>query len=56
MSSLTPKDLKDLQLMLKFKFGLYCTFICSKAKDILDLKIYVGAQTAIMANLKSLWP
>ena len=39
-------------MCLDLKSGLYSIIVCSKSKDIVDLKKYVGNQTGIMAKFE----
>ena len=52
LSSLTPKDLKDLELCLNLSLDYVALSFVQKAKDIVNLKKYVGDQTAIMAKFE----
>tara|TARA_B100000287_G_scaffold433933_1_gene496955 strand:+ start:2583 stop:3998 length:1416 start_codon:yes stop_codon:yes gene_type:complete len=52
MSSLTPKDLTDLKLCLDLSLDYIALSFVQKAKDIVDLKKYVGNQTGIMAKFE----
>ena len=54
LSSLTPKDIKDLELCLNLSLDYVALSFVQKAKDLIDLKKYIGDQTSIMANLKNL--
>jgi pyruvate kinase len=52
MSSLTKKDLKDLELCLNLSLDYVALSFVQKSKDIIDLKKYTGEQTAIMAKFE----
>ena len=52
MSSLTPKDITDLKLCLDLSLDYIALSFVQKAKDIVDLKKYVGNQTGIMAKFE----
>ena len=52
MSSLTKKDLKDLELCLNLSLDYVALSFVQKSKDIIDLKRYTGEQTAIMAKFE----
>ncbi len=52
MSSLTKKDLKDLELCLNLSIDYVALSFVQKSKDIIDLKKYTGEQTAIMAKFE----
>ena len=52
MSSLTKKDLKDLQLCLDLGLDYIALSFVQKPKDILDLRKYINTQTGIMAKFE----
>ncbi len=52
MSSLTKKDIKDLQLCLDLGLDYIALSFVQKPKDILDLKRYINTQTGIMAKFE----
>jgi pyruvate kinase len=52
MSSLTEKDVKDLKFCLDLSLDYIALSFVQKAKDIIDLKKYVGKQTGIMAKFE----
>ena len=52
MSSLTEKDIKDLKFCLDLSLDYIALSFVQKAKDINDLKKYVGNQTGIMAKFE----
>ena len=52
MSSLTKKDLKDLQLCLDLGLDYIALSFVQKPKDILDLRRYINTQTGIMAKFE----
>ena len=52
MSSLTKKDIKDLKFCLDLSLDYIALSFVQKAKDINDLKKYVGNQTGIMAKFE----
>ena len=52
MSSLTEKDLKDLKFCLDLSLDYIALSFVQKAKDINDLKKFVGDQTGIMAKFE----
>ena len=52
MSSLTKKDIEDLELCLNLSLDYVALSFVQKAKDLLDLKKYTGEQTAIMAKFE----
>ena len=52
MSSLTEKDIRDLQLCLDLSLDYIALSFVQKAKDITNLKKYVGKQTGIMAKFE----
>ena len=52
MSSLTEKDMKDLKFCLDLSLDYIALSFVQKAKDINDLKKYVGNQTGIMAKFE----
>ena len=52
MSSLTDKDIRDLKFCLDLSLDYIALSFVQKAKDINDLKKYVGKQTGIMAKFE----
>ena len=52
MSSLTEKDIKDLKFCLDLSLDYIALSFVQKAKDLNDLKKYVGNQTGIMAKFE----
>tara|TARA_B100001564_G_scaffold194239_1_gene163242 strand:- start:1571 stop:2986 length:1416 start_codon:yes stop_codon:yes gene_type:complete len=52
MSSLTEKDIRDLKFCLDLSLDYIALSFVQKAKDINDLKKYVGNQTGIMAKFE----
>ncbi len=52
MSSLTKKDIKDLEFCLDLSLDYVALSFVQKAKDLIDLKKYIGNQTAIMAKFE----
>ena len=52
MSSLTEKDVKDLKFCLDLSLDYIALSFVQKAKDLNDLKKYVGNQTGIMAKFE----
>ena len=52
MSSLTEKDIKDLKFCLDLSLDYIALSFVQKAKDLNDLKKYVGSQTGIMAKFE----
>ena len=52
MSSLTEKDIKDLKFCLDLSLDYIALSFVQKAKDLIDLKKYVGNQTGIMAKFE----
>ena len=52
MSSLTDKDIKDLKFCLDLSLDYIALSFVQKAKDLNDLKKYVGNQTGIMAKFE----
>ena len=52
MSSLTEKDVKDLKFCLDLSLDYIALSFVQKAKDLNDLKKYVGSQTGIMAKFE----
>ena len=52
MSSLTEKDVRDLKFCLDLSLDYIALSFVQKAKDINDLKKYVGNQTGIMAKFE----
>ena len=52
LSSLTKKDLKDLELCLNLSLDYVALSFVQKSKDLIDLKKYIGDQTAIMAKFE----
>ena len=52
MSSLTKKDIKDLELCLDLSLDYVALSFVQKAKDLIDLKKYIGNQTGIMAKFE----
>ena len=52
LSSLTPKDIKDLELCLNLSLDYVALSFVQKAKDLIDLKKYIGDQTSIMAKFE----
>ncbi len=52
MSSLTKKDIKDLELCVNLSLDYVALSFVQKSKDLIDLKKYTGDQTAIMAKFE----
>ena len=52
MSSLTKKDIKDLEFCLDLSLDYVALSFVQKAKDLKDLKKHIGNQTAIMAKFE----
>ena len=52
MSSLTNKDIKDLELCINLSLDYVALSFVQKSKDLHDLKKYTGDQTAIMAKFE----
>ena len=52
LSSLTSKDIKDLELCLNLSLDYVALSFVQKAKDLIDLKKYIGDQTSIMAKFE----
>ncbi len=52
MSSLTEKDIKDLELCINLSLDYVALSFVQKSKDLHDLKKYTGDQTAIMAKFE----
>ena len=52
MSSLTKKDIKDLELCINLSLDYVALSFVQKSKDLHDLKKYTGDQTAIMAKFE----
>ncbi|PDH54226.1 MAG: pyruvate kinase [alpha proteobacterium MED-G10] len=52
MSSLTKKDIKDLEFCLDLSLDYVALSFVQKAKDLIDLKKHIGNQTAIMAKFE----
>ncbi|MAZ46101.1 MAG: pyruvate kinase [Rickettsiales bacterium] len=52
MSALTDKDIRDLKFCLDLSLDYIALSFVQKAKDINDLKKYVGNQTGIMAKFE----
>ncbi len=52
MSSLTEKDVRDLKFCLDLSLDYIALSFVQKAKDLNDLKKYVGSQTGIMAKFE----
>ena len=52
LSSLTKKDIKDLELCLNLSLDYVALSFVQKAQDLIDLKKYIGDQTAIMAKFE----
>ena len=52
MSSLTEKDIRDLKFCLDLSLDYIALSFVQKAKDINDLKKFVGNQTGIMAKFE----
>ena len=52
MSSLTKKDIKDLQFCLDLSLDYIALSFVQKAKDLIDLKKYIGNHTGIMAKFE----
>ena len=54
MSSLTKKDIKDLEFCLDLSLDYVALSFVQKAKDLIDLKKHIGTQTGIMAKFENL--
>ena len=52
VSSLTNKDIKDLELCLNLSLDYVALSFVQKAKDLIELKKYTGEQTGIMAKFE----
>ncbi|MBC11055.1 MAG: pyruvate kinase [Rickettsiales bacterium] len=52
VSSLTKKDIKDLEFCLDLSFDYVALSFVQKAKDLIDLKKHIGDQTGIMAKFE----
>ena len=52
MSSLTKKDIKDLEFCLDLSLDYVALSFVQKAKDLIDLKKHIGTQTGIMAKFE----
>ena len=52
MSSLTKKDIKDLEFCLDLSLDYVALSFVQKVKDLIDLKKYIGDQTGIMAKFE----
>ena len=52
MSSLTKKDIKDLEFCLDLSLDYVALSFVQKAKDLIDLKKHIGGQTGIMAKFE----
>ncbi len=52
MSSLTKKDIKDLEFCLDLSLDYVALSFIQKAKDLTDLKKYIGDKTGIMAKFE----
>ena len=52
MSSLTKKDIKDLEFCLDLSLDYVALSFVQKTKDLIDLKKHIGNQTAIMAKFE----
>ena len=52
MSSLTKKDIKDLEFCLDLSLDYVALSFVQKAKDLIDLKKHIGNRTAIMAKFE----
>ena len=52
MSSLTKKDIKDLEFCLDLSLDYVALSFVQKAKDLIDLKKHIGSQTGIMAKFE----
>ncbi len=52
MSSLTKKDIKDLEFCLDLSLDYVALSFVQKAKDLTDLKKYIGDKTGIMAKFE----
>ncbi len=52
MSSLTKKDIKDLEFCLDLSLDYVALSFVQKAKDLIDLKKHIGNQTGIMAKFE----
>ena len=52
LSSLTSKDKKDLELCLNLSLDYVALSFVQKAKDLINLKKYIGDNTAIMAKFE----
>jgi len=52
MSSLTKKDIKDLEFCLDLSLDYVALSFVQKAQDLIDLKKHIGNQTAIMAKFE----
>ena len=55
MSSLTKKDIKDLEFCLDLSLDYVALSFVQKAKDLIDLKKHIGNQTGIMAKFENHW-
>ena len=53
MSSLTKKDIKDLEFCLDLSLDYVALSFVQKAKDLIDLKKHIGNQTGIMAKFEN---
>ena len=52
MSSLTKKDIKDLEFCLDLSLDYVALSFVQKAKDLIDLKKHIGDKTGIMAKFE----
>ncbi len=52
MSSLTSKDIKDLEFCLNLSLDYVALSFVQKSKDLIDLKKHIGDQMAIMAKFE----
>ncbi len=52
MSSLTKKDIKDLEFCLDLSLDYVALSFVQKAKDLIDLKKHIGSQTGVMAKFE----
>ena len=52
MSSLTKKDIKDLEFCLDLSLDYVALSFVQKARDLIDLKKHIGSQTGIMAKFE----
>ena len=52
VSSLTKKDIKDLELCLNLSLDYIALSFVQKVKDLIELKKYTGEQTGIMAKFE----